>query len=240
MPNWCSNSIILTGSAEELENFKNAVKGTEEADGKFLSFQSILPRPKALDITSGSDTDTSHGYYKFVKYNDNKFLDFYRGLSWVTANDFQNDTEMAEWLAQRSGKSLQEAYELGKIVEDNINTYGASTWYDWNISNWGTKWDADSDTPWEYINDGELFLFFETAWSPPIPIYDKIAELFPDLDFVATYAEGGCEFVGKVEKKGEYLGHNEVDWDSDEGKEIATDLGQRWDDDDEEYDEDEE
>jgi hypothetical protein len=234
MPNWCTNSLVVTGSPEQLENFKNAVKGTKEDDGRYLSFNSIKPRPKVLDIDCGGETDVSYGYYKFVKYNDNKFLDFYRNLPWVTVNNFQNDTEMAEWLVQRNGSSLEEAYKLGEIVENNINTYGASTWYDWNISNWGTKWDADSGTPWEENTDGDLFIFFNTAWSPPIPIYNKIAELFPDLDFVATYAEGGCAFVGKVEKEGEYLEHDKIDWDSDEGKEIATDLGQRWDNDDEE------
>jgi hypothetical protein len=226
MPNWCSNSLVVKGSPEQLEIFKNIVKGTGDYRETSLSFNSIIPRPKSLDIESGSDTEVCHGYYKFVKYGDKKFLDFYRGLPWVTLNNFNDDTEMAEWLVQRNSKSLEEAYKLGENIDNNIKTYGASTWYNWNISNWGTKWDASSETPWEDNGDNEIVLFFETAWSPPIPVYGKIDELFPELDFVATYAEGGCAFVGKVEKEGEYYNHESIEWESDEGQEIARDLGQ--------------
>ena len=39
-------------------------------------------------------------------------------------------------------------------------------WYEWNISNWGTKWDAQPfDINWE---DDCVTFQLETAWSPPI------------------------------------------------------------------------
>lgn len=56
-------------------------------------------------------------------------------------------------------------------------------WYDWNIPNWGTKWNAYNV---HYLDDykdgeriyGELLVKFETAWNVPIPILYKLAEKF--------------------------------------------------------------
>lgn len=59
-------------------------------------------------------------------------------------------------------------------------------WYAWNSKHWGTKWDASDDQfhvwPSEYkMSKGnnniiQLCLTFETAWSPPIPIYNALAK----------------------------------------------------------------
>jgi hypothetical protein len=40
------------------------------------------------------------------------------------------------------------------------------------------------------------FLEFDTAWSPPIPVIEKLAELFPDHAFELQYFEGGMGFSG--------------------------------------------
>ena len=33
-------------------------------------------------------------------------------------------------------------FDLGKRAFENIQNYGAPTWYEWSIDNWGTKWNA--------------------------------------------------------------------------------------------------
>ena len=63
--------------------------------------------------------------------------------------------------------------------------YGASNWYDWNKRHWGTKWDANES----FYNKEEKMLQFETPWSAPGPIHQKMAEMFPDLTFQGTYAD---------------------------------------------------
>lgn len=71
-------------------------------------------------------------------------------------------------------------------------------WYDWNITNWGTKWDACSS----YISktdDLTASISFETAWSPPEPIFRAIVEQFPNLSFDIYYEEEqgwGGELLG--------------------------------------------
>jgi hypothetical protein len=48
-------------------------------------------------------------------------------------------------------------------------------WYDWNCSNWGTKWDAcEPETYWD--NDS-LEIKFSTAWSQPEPIFVAIGDI---------------------------------------------------------------
>ena len=72
--------------------------------------------------------------------------------------------------------------------------------YDWNCKNWGTKWgiyeaDLSSDT------DKELVYHFTTAWSPCVPVVDKMAMMFPKLEFEYYYGESGCDFEGNIEYK---------------------------------------
>ena len=45
------------------------------------------------------------------------------------------------FLRQRTDIRRDE-WELGKAAWRNIRDFGAPTWYDWCISNWGTKWNA--------------------------------------------------------------------------------------------------
>jgi hypothetical protein len=85
---------------------------------------------------------------------------------------------------------------------------GRPNWYDWNIENWGTKWNALS------INKKTKFqIEFETAWSHPEPIVIKIAEMFPDLIIEWMYADedtGGNCGVYKI-KNGKTVLNEPVD-----------------------------
>jgi hypothetical protein len=63
----------------------------------------------------------------------------------------------------------------------NIKYFGHKNWYDWCISEWGTKWDIGRDSAYgdeAEIENGEcLKIFFDSAWSPPIKAYEKLEEL---------------------------------------------------------------
>lgn len=69
-------------------------------------------------------------------------------------------------------------------------------WYDWNINNWGTKWDIDG----KYSEiDGDDYSFqvtFETAWSPPEQIYYALREKYPTVDITWFYDEPGAQVAG--------------------------------------------
>jgi hypothetical protein len=48
-------------------------------------------------------------------------------------------------------------------------------WYYWKIDNWGTKWNS-YNVEVESNFDDELTVSFDTAWAPPIEIFEKIKE----------------------------------------------------------------
>lgn len=67
-------------------------------------------------------------------------------------------------------------------------------WYEWNVNNWGTKWDA-SVGDWERQDDNNIHLIFDSAWSPPVTLYEYLTEQGWDIE--AYYNEPGMCFVGK-------------------------------------------
>lgn len=91
-----------------------------------------------------------------------------------------------------------------------------SNWYEWRIENWGTKWDMaiDYDTldNWE---NGEVYVDFRTAWSPPIPILLKLSEQNPKLKFFWNCWEESYEYwcEGNL-KKGEWAEYYEGNFKS--------------------------
>lgn len=89
-----------------------------------------------------------------------------------------------------------------------------NSWYNWNLRNWGCKWDASdvelhSDEP-----NGEnhvLVYGFETPWSPPLPAMRKLSEQYPTLLLTLSYEEeqgwgGEVEFL-----KGDMISHSEYE-----------------------------
>ena len=67
---------------------------------------------------------------------------------------------------------------LGDISTEKtrkLNKQGIPNWYDWNSINWGTKWGA-YDFVIKKEDKNNLHIEFNTAWSPPQPIFDKLIE----------------------------------------------------------------
>jgi hypothetical protein len=63
-------------------------------------------------------------------------------------------------------------------------------WYNWNVANWGTKWNAYDIS---ILEDGVLQ--FDTAWSPPEPIFVTLSEKYPELEFEAKSFDEGWGFA---------------------------------------------
>jgi hypothetical protein len=78
-------------------------------------------------------------------------------------------------------------------------TFDGNDWYNWNIRNWGVKWDVAvsnddkyPETNMEEAENGENYVVhynFNTAWSRPLPVLFKLSEQYPDLLFTHSYEE---------------------------------------------------
>lgn len=66
-------------------------------------------------------------------------------------------------------------------------------WYDWNINNWGTKWEI-SLHDWDRQDDGSIWISFDSAWAPPIALYEYLHAEGWEVE--GMYHEGGCAFAG--------------------------------------------
>jgi hypothetical protein len=70
MPNWCDNTLTISGTKEDLEEFKNKAK----TDKEVLSLNNFVPMPKELDIDSGSFSgDKKTEMEKIYKENEKKY-----------------------------------------------------------------------------------------------------------------------------------------------------------------------
>jgi len=76
----------------------------------------------------------------------------------------------------------------------NIEFFGHSNWWDFCVNEWGTKWDVGGDDGHCERSGNVLTLAFDSAWSPPVNAYEKMAEL--GFQIAAYYHESGMGFCG--------------------------------------------
>lgn len=82
-----------------------------------------------------------------------------------------------------------------KGLFESIIPFPSGEWdYSWCVENWGTKWDA-SILSFEREEEEIITIEFDTAWSPPSKIYEKLDEM--GIEVEAYYYEPGVSFVGK-------------------------------------------
>ena len=94
--------------------------------------------------------------------------------------------------------SVGDPVEQAKLEADtkrNQEELGYSNWYDYCVSEWGTKWDVGESGASDIHPDGKmLHTYFDSAWAPPVYAYEKLVELGFGVD--AMYYEGGMGYAG--------------------------------------------
>ena len=86
-----------------------------------------------------------------------------------------------------------EQEKLEMLQDANRDVHGYKDWYDFCVSEWGTKWEANNISV-NCDSDQLIELSFDTAWSPPLGFYEKMVDLGFTVD--GYYYEPGCAFVG--------------------------------------------
>lgn len=87
----------------------------------------------------------------------------------------------------------------------NLAVYGCEDWYDWHISNWGTKWNPTSENRHKRItlvNPGKIDVELITAWSLPLNLLVKVSKDHPnttihivDCEEEAGFFVGDCKIL---------------------------------------------
>ena len=224
MPNWIDN--ILTFETDETTAKEIRDKILDE-NGQ-VTFQKIIPRPTELDITNHSSGICSTDLDGFFN-KDNAFAGIapehadivvigaefvsrsYKEYVKRKAEEIQkfNDKIVELGVDMKGIQLLSEPYaekidsELAEFVQAIRNKvrFGYSTWYMWNIQNWGCKWDA-SETYMAELNE----YHFNTPWSAPGPWLEKLSKVFPQVEFTLEYHDEDPSNNGKyVIQNGELL-----------------------------------
>lgn len=214
MPNWVKN--IVRTSEETMTKIKQ-----KYFDNGILDFNKIIPMPETLNLTEGGitdiaifyaimekDTKEQYGIYKLLKNKEeNIYGNYFKKLEHCfEIGMFKDiDTQAKKFKPNPDAEKLgiTSLEQLGDTYIQNIKKYGSPTWYEWCIENWGTKWGVSR------FSCNENTMIFETAWSIPENIFDKLALEFPedtievsyaDEDYssenngILTYHNGSCEY----------------------------------------------
>jgi hypothetical protein len=106
------------------------------------------------------------------------------------------------------------------------NFEGDQDWYNWNVSNWGTKWDICDVYFENQAEEDSIEFSFCSAWSPPIEAFETWAINDGRVQFNLEYWEPGAGFVGSHSYDGEYIDQNYVDCGQDpvQYKQIASEV----------------
>jgi hypothetical protein len=111
----------------------------------------------------------------------------------------------------------------GNLGSAERERYGSNNWYDWSIAHWGTKWNAYSSD----FNGNENTIFFDTAWSAPIPIFQKLAEICYEhqVDFEGAWADENRGYnIGTFDTSEGVLYYDYVEECSNEAYDIYVEL----------------
>lgn len=169
MPNHITNWVeIKHDSKVVMDEFKKAtfVEGFQntEPGGAYketsFDFNGIVDMPKELLETS-SPTDVVDTQEEADKANES------------FANAWSGDQKVK---AITKKEALRRTKKYGGTdMTFGDKTYGILNWYDFAYKHWGTKWGA-YNVELLYTDENTLVLKFDTAWSSPTPIFDKLVE----------------------------------------------------------------
>lgn len=179
MPNHVRNVIRMKGITK-LPLFSDAKETFPGQPTKFFDFEKLVPRPEDITNTvAGSEqSDAMHvlalyledlqKYFKVwqMRLADRKELHLRLGEKWT------NEERRKEYMA----KALR---YIANYLE-----YGATDWYEWSCTHWGTKWNS-----YDLQEDSDDQIRFSTAWSAPEPVIAALAKKYPEAHIEHWWAD---------------------------------------------------
>ena len=104
---------------------------------------------------------------------------------------------------------------VGTPEYDEYELPGGATsqkWYDWNVKNWDTKWDA-ADVAVNRLDNTQVVYSFSTAWSPPVAVITKLAQLYPNFEISFGFEEEQGWGAEMESPRGDSKLHETKSWD---------------------------
>ena len=158
MPNWCYNSLVISGSEKDIADVKAQLNQSFEREHESWNQETNTMEKKI---------------YSF----DNPIFAFWNIKRPINVEAYNQQPEHTTNLAEAM-------------------LHKGDHWYDFNIREWGTKWDVgvsnDEQYPETELTDEAsdmLSYKFNTAWAPPVPAIEKLSQQYPELELSLEYEE---------------------------------------------------
>ena len=196
MPNWVYNTLTIQGPKDQVDSIKER-----------------LNQPFTV-LHDSWNMETNKMEISEYKYSNPVFA------FWNIHSPLEDGITMEEYVQQpnRLGIDTNSPDWFAKEVE---HAKTQKDWYNWNTTNWGTKWDVavsdDDKYPdtelLEHVSNGEdqwLVYKYNTAWSPAVTILTKLSLLIPNCVLTLEFEEetgwgGEYEILrGEVTERLEY------------------------------------
>ncbi len=190
MPNWTENELTITGP--DVQKVLNAICSLNplDEDMQVLDFDRIIPYPAQFKELDLLNIEYQ-GKYHAIEMDDPQ-------------SQAKHESLASEYGVEPGTPCLQDGYNSGG--------------YEWCCDHWGTKWNATRPVLTLHQEPMKAFIEFDTAWSPPLPVIEKLAEMFPDHEFTLNYFEGGMGFCGQIQwGGGTETYHNQDDYNGPRG-----------------------
>lgn len=212
MPNHIRSRLTINGTASQVEEVLDFVKGKDEKGRDVLmDFNKIIPMPKSLDGLSSSMGDNGMKYLIGLSGN------IVERHVYTQSEHFHR----MEKLKAENPELFEKYIFEGKRYLHNITEYGCKTWYEWRCANWGTKWNA-----YEIWLTRSNEIEFQTAWSGVPGLMGLLAKQFPEVEFHYIYADENCGYnTGKYHFFGDVVEDLSPEDDSAEAWELVFTLG---------------
>jgi hypothetical protein len=183
MPNHVTNILSFAGPQEDIQNLRTQIKSIDEkGTERLIDFDKIIPMPPSLNITSGSEVDKGIAILKFTEQGDDSNLRAMLNYPWVKAENITTPQQLVDYFLKKDDGN-REYLKEARIALDNAKNYGHKDWYSWSVANWGTKWNA-----YDTAEQGDS-IRFDTAWSTPAPIVEKLSNMFPNVTITLEFAD---------------------------------------------------
>jgi hypothetical protein len=175
MPNWVYNSMSVSGKPEDLLAFAEKAKRPHQtewlSEGWIRNEDGTNTKVDDKDrkIEVKTETPDAISFWNFLAPTEEE-IPYYFGNKVKPEGEADPNATQEE----RMAKAM---------------SFSGSGWYDWNVRNWGCKWDAGSDeldTDLDEVKAGKetsLTYRFETPWSPAEGAYRAMVEQHPELSF---------------------------------------------------------
>ena len=186
MPNWAYSKVTLIGDYDTVTEIKNKLATpyttpwagetnwdnttipAEQVEGVFLLWNIV--KPDNLDTYLERD---KKAFEQIVKA----------------------DPDLVELdKADKTSKPFDTQEALVQILQERKTS---DDWYNWNVRNWGTKWEITEKASvfYEMPTDTGLEICYrmESAWSPPAEALDHLARQYPDITInLSSIDESDC------------------------------------------------